>query len=212
MENVTAWARFATSRKQLCGQGARGAHEEAVGLLLVARGAPEAADIDVKLEPSRLARNCRHCCLPSSQGEQIRFSKSHPCRRWSPRRKPRSEGPYTPNSGEPAPRDRPRHWPERRPPAGVIPNRPLANQRPRLEPTVPLRFIKILPLIKILDSLTLGRSFYFLRQGKHTLSRSNLVRPSRVERPTLNTGSVDPWAEHRGPGPCTYTTEFSLGK
>jgi hypothetical protein len=34
-----------------------------------------------------------------------------------------------------------------RPPTGVVPNRPLANQRPRLEPTVPLHFIKILPLI-----------------------------------------------------------------
>jgi hypothetical protein len=32
------WARFATSRKQLSDQGARGAHEEAVGLLLVAGG------------------------------------------------------------------------------------------------------------------------------------------------------------------------------
>jgi hypothetical protein len=41
----------------LSGQGARGAHEEAVGLLLVAGGAPEAADIDVELEPIRLARN-----------------------------------------------------------------------------------------------------------------------------------------------------------
>jgi hypothetical protein len=30
---------------------------------------------------------------------------------------------------------------------GVVPSHPLTNQRPRLEPTVPLRFIKILLLI-----------------------------------------------------------------
>jgi hypothetical protein len=56
----------------------------------------------------------------------------------------------------------------------------------------------------ILDSSTLDHPFYFLRQGKHTLSCSNLMRPSRVEPPTLNKGSVDPWAEHRGPGPPVY--------
>jgi hypothetical protein len=50
------------TRKQLSGQGARGAHEEAIGLLLVAGGAPEAADIDVELKPSRLSRNRRHRC------------------------------------------------------------------------------------------------------------------------------------------------------
>jgi hypothetical protein len=30
---------------------------------------------------------------------------------------------------------------------GVVRSHPLTNQRPRLEPTIPLRFIKILPLI-----------------------------------------------------------------
>jgi hypothetical protein len=37
----------------------------------------------------------------------------------------------------------------------------------------------------ILDSLNLSRLFYFLRPGKHTPSRSNLMRRSEIEWPTL---------------------------
>jgi hypothetical protein len=70
----------------------------------------------------------------------------------------------------------------------------------------------------ILDSLNLGHPFYFLRLGKHTPSRYNLVRRSRMNDPRCS-GFNEPWTAPTdwrcAPGPLvpwTYSIEFSLEK
>jgi hypothetical protein len=65
-----------------------------------------------------------------------------------------------------------------------------------------------------LDSLNLGRLFYFLWPGKHTPSHFNLVRPSGNEQLSFNEDrrpvNHTPWT--RSTGPWTYSTNFSLVK